>query len=274
MEQEWTGQLALTIKKKDQSVPAEVFYQGALKIMRPQYLDESGQVTYFVLNPGGGYLDGDRYRMTIQLAEKASLYLTTQSATKIYQTPRDFVYQKNHFVLAENSELVQIPDVVIPYEDSIFRQEQHIEMSKTAYLFTSEIVTPGWDSQQRGFTYRELNLLTKIHQEGQLVVMDRLLFQPAQQELAGLGMLEGYKKIASLFIIHPQMNESLTHELLEALQEHFSQVHFGLSQLAIAGLSLRALGDNTQELEALIQFCYDWYCRRLQGREPADLRKY
>ena len=39
--------------------------------MRPIYHDESGQACYYILNPGGGYLDGDRYQMQISL-ERAS----------------------------------------------------------------------------------------------------------------------------------------------------------------------------------------------------------
>ena len=55
--------------------------------MRPNYLDNTGQVCYFLINPGGGYVDGDTYRMEITVEEEAELLLTTQSATKVYRTP-------------------------------------------------------------------------------------------------------------------------------------------------------------------------------------------
>ena len=50
--------------------------------MRPIYHNNSGEVCYYILNPGGGYLDGDRYHMQIALEKEARLTLTTQSATK------------------------------------------------------------------------------------------------------------------------------------------------------------------------------------------------
>jgi urease accessory protein len=39
------------------------------------------------MNPGGGYLDGDFYKIDIYLEETAEAVVTTQSFTKIYKTP-------------------------------------------------------------------------------------------------------------------------------------------------------------------------------------------
>jgi urease accessory protein len=40
---------------------------------------------------GGGYLDGDRYRLNVNLEDNAQVTLTSQGATKIYKTPNDHV---------------------------------------------------------------------------------------------------------------------------------------------------------------------------------------
>lgn len=271
----YTGQLSLAVKERDnKTVPAAIFFQGALKVMRPQYLDDSGQVTFYLLNPGGGYLDGDRYAIKVELEKKAQLFLTTQSATKIYQTPTDYVAQCSEFILAEDSELVNLPDPIIPYENSRYYQEQNIYLAAGASCFTSEILTPGWDSQARGFTYKEINLLTKIYQEKKLVVMDRLYFQPTENNVAGLGMLEGYKKVASLLVLHEEITPAFISLLREKILADFPKVKFGISALPVAGFSLRALGDNTQELEALIYLCYEFYSNEFcQGRTITQ-RKY
>src|SRR5690625_7000985 len=84
MSKKWTGLLELDIEDRlGKSVAKDVYFQGAFKLQRPIYHNNSGQPCYYILNPGGGYLDGDTYRMRISLQEQAKLTLTTQSATKV-----------------------------------------------------------------------------------------------------------------------------------------------------------------------------------------------
>src|SRR5688572_14794932 len=46
------GRLELRVAVRDQrSVAAHQYHQGALRILRPHYLDESGQVCYVLVNP-------------------------------------------------------------------------------------------------------------------------------------------------------------------------------------------------------------------------------
>lgn len=270
-----TGTLELEVKQRNnRTVPGHIFYQGALKVMRPQYLDDSGQVTYFILNPGGGYLDGDRYELRVDVAAEASLYLTTQSATKVYQTPKDLVRQINHITIGPKGECINLPDPIIPYENSIYHQEQQVYLAADARYFASEIVTPGWDSSERGFTYQEVNLVTKLYLEHRLAVMDRILLQPNQQNLAGSGMLEGFKKVASSLVVHPKINQEYITLLHKELKAAYPDLYFGLSQLPINGYSLRALGNDTQELEQFIQACYQHYNAAFSRNRLLHTRKY
>ena len=69
---DWTGVLRLDLEERlGKTVAKNVYFQGALKVMRPVYHDDSGQVCYYILNPGGGYLDGDRYHLHISLEKQA-----------------------------------------------------------------------------------------------------------------------------------------------------------------------------------------------------------
>ena len=74
--EDWTGDLRLDVEdRKGKTVAKNVYFQGAFKVMRPIYHDESGQVCYYILNPGGGYLDGDRYQMKITFRETSQTHL-------------------------------------------------------------------------------------------------------------------------------------------------------------------------------------------------------
>src|SRR6476620_9951014 len=117
----WTGELRLLAEeRKGKTVAKNVYFQGALKVMRPVYHDHTGQACYYLLNPGGGYLDGDRYKMQISLEKQAKLTLTTQSATKVYRTPNHHVYQETEIDLKEGSFLEYLPDPLIAYRDASY----------------------------------------------------------------------------------------------------------------------------------------------------------
>jgi len=273
--EEKTGVLCLEVLQKgSQTIPGELYYQGALKLMRPQYLDETGQVTFFILNPGGGYVDGDRYEIVVHVKEGADLYLTTQSATKIYETPKDKVCQKTKIMLAKNSSLVYIPDTVIPYENSVYQQEQEVHMSKDAFYFASEILTPGWTIKGEGFFYKELNMCTHIYVEEELVVSDRIYFTPQVQQLERMGMLEGYSHLGSVTVLEKTITPEMLARLREFLQRFDECVYFGVSELEVPGFTMRILGNSTQEIEQLIYACYDFVRLACKGKEVTRIRKF
>ena len=50
----YTGELALTLAPRGpRTVAVAQRHAGTLQTLRPLYLDDSGQVTYHVVNPGG-----------------------------------------------------------------------------------------------------------------------------------------------------------------------------------------------------------------------------
>ena len=131
---DWTGVLRLGAEERNgKTVANNVYFQGAYKVMRPIYHDHSGQACYYLLNPGGGYLDGDRYQMKISLEKQAKLTLTTQSATKIYKTPRTHAYQEVEFNLKDGSYLEYIPDPLIGYQHARYKQKNVIHYGKRMY---------------------------------------------------------------------------------------------------------------------------------------------
>ena len=71
------------------------------------------------MNVGGGYLDGDRYRVNVNLEDKAQVVLTSQGATKIYKTPNNHVEQYQTFHLSNQSYMEFVADPIIAYENAI-----------------------------------------------------------------------------------------------------------------------------------------------------------
>lgn len=270
-----TGMLKLDIcRKNGQSVSNDIYFQGAFKLMRPQYMDNTGQVMYCLLNPGGGYLDGDRYQINLNIRENADLYLTMQSATKIYKTPKDVVKQSSVINIKENGILEYPADPIIPFEKATYSQNQTINLTTSSSLFTSEIITPGWSLDQKGFQYNRVNLFNQVYYNGRLAVTDNLVFEPRIEDLSGIGFLNGYSHYGSVYLINPQVNRNFEETLENELTTAFSATCIGVSMLSFPGLALRILGQSTPEVQAVIDACQYAFRRELLKRENELFKKY
>ncbi|MGX4607678.1 urease accessory protein UreD [Priestia sp. JNUCC 25] len=273
--EDWTGILQLTAENKNgKTVSKNLYFQGALKIMRPVYHDNSGKVCYYILNPGGGYLDGDTYKLNICLREKAQVTLTTQSATKVYKTPYEQAYQETIITLDKGSHLEYIPDPLIAYEHARYKQKNIIHMDKEATLICSDILTPGWSPNGKQFSYNMLQLITKIYMEEQIVVYDHLKLQPNIKEINGMGYMEEFSHLGSMFAIGPKTGDELLEKLSECIEEFGEDCEIGFSYLSVPGLSIRVLANSTQLIERVFNACHriinnDWF-----NLNTCSLRKY
>ncbi|WP_066314948.1 urease accessory protein UreD [Bacillus sp. FJAT-29814] len=272
---EWTGVLHLNAENRQgKTVAKNVYFQGAFKVMRPIYHDNSGRACYYLLNPGGGYLDGDRYQMKICLEENAQLTLTTQGATKVYKTPRQYAYQESEICLHAGSYLEYFPDPLIAYQNAHYKQKNVIQMDRSATLLYSDIITPGWSPEGERFSYKTVQVLNEIYMDGELVVYDHLKLKPAIQNLEGLGFMEGYSHLGSMIVIDEKINNAFLDELYCLLDQNTFEYRFGLSLLSVPGFTVRVFAHSTQDIERIFsqihcKISHEWY-----QMKPNSLRKY
>jgi urease accessory protein len=271
----WTGILHLGAEERHgKTVAKNVYFQGAYKVMRPIYHDESGQACYYLLNPGGGYLDGDRYQMKLSLEKQAKLTLTTQSATKIYKTPHTPAYQESEFHLKEGSYLEYIPDPLIGYQNARYKQKNVVHMEKGCTLLYSDIVTPGWSPDGEKFSYDTLQLINEIYMENELVVYDHIRLSPAIQNINGLGLMEGYSHLGSMIVVGEKTNQDLLDRLYEAFPHQTKEYKIGLSLLPIPGFTVRVLANTTQTIEGIFSEFHKILSQEWLNKTPSFLRKY
>lgn len=272
---EWTGLLQLAVAERNgKTVPKQVYFEGAFKVMRPIYHSSSGQACYYLLNPGGGYLDGDRYKMTVTAERNARLTLTTQSSTKVYKTPRSHVYQEATFYLHEGSYLEYLPDSLIAYQQARFTQKTVIRMDSTATVFYTDILTPGWSPDGQDFSYEQLRLLTEIYVDDELVVFDHLKLQPAHHDLEALGLMEGYTHVGTILAVRNDVTPDLINRLHEEVTKSVDDCQIGISRLPRGGFTVRILANRTQTVERVIGKCHHFVSREWFQSKPSFLRKY
>ncbi|MBO1269724.1 urease accessory protein UreD [Arthrobacter cavernae] len=280
------GRLELVVSERaGRSVASKQFHEGALRVLRPHYLDDSGQVCYVMVNPGGAYLGADLYTVDVEVEAGASLLLTTQSATKIYRTPGSYAEQRMSLVLGEGAQLELAPDQLIAYREASYRQNTHITVHPASSLLMAEVITPGWSPDGSSFRYEELRLRNEIHVAGtdgdgthgtELLALDNLLIRPPLGDVTGMGFMEGFSHLGSLIVVDDRVDQALADELnaLTAGRDAYTGVSLTDTVSGTTGLILRSLSNSTEELNHVLGACTALLRERWYGQAPLNLRKY
>ncbi|SDQ49618.1 urease accessory protein [Pseudarthrobacter chlorophenolicus] len=275
------GRLELRVAVRGQrSVAEHQYHQGALRVLRPHYLDDSGQVCYVMVNPGGAYLGADLFLLDVEVQDGADLLLTTQSATKVYRTPGSFAEQRMAVRLGEGARLELMPDQLIAYREASYRQRTSVTLRPSSSLVMGEVVTPGWSPDGAAFRYEEVRLRNEIHIETdggtQLLALDNLLIRPPLGDVTGLGFMEGFSHLGSLVVVDARVDQALADELHHLTAGHDARTGISLTRTVAGttGLVLRSLSNSTGELNRLLAACANHLRVRWHGQGPLNLRKH
>ncbi|MED1467652.1 urease accessory protein UreD [Bacillus salipaludis] len=269
----YTGVLELSaIRKHSKSIISTCYYEGALKMTRPIYLEKDFPSIYLI-HVGGGYVDSDTYLTEISAEEGAGLSVTTQSATKIYKTPKKPVVQRTSLKLGKGSVLEYLPDPLIAYEGARFIQETTVRIEDEACFFYCDMITPGWAEDGSLFRYDWIRSKLKIYKEEKLIVFDHLLLEP-DDNMGGIMQLEGYTHVGTFLILSHKADKKFLDGLHEAMEGFQDGVRFGLSTLPESGVILRILALNTGVIEKMIAQAHAYARHELLGRDIVMWRKY
>ena len=275
------GELVLRVALRGQrSVAAHQYHQGALRVLRPHYLDDSGQVCYVVVNPGGAYLGADLFLMDVEVGDGADLLLTTQSATKVYRTPGSFAEQRMTVRMGEGARLELMPDQLIAYREASYRQRTNVTLRPSSSLVMAEVVTHGWSPDGAAFRYEELRLRNEIwvgtNEGSQLLALDNLLIRPPSGDVTGMGFMEGFSHLGSLVVVDARVDQALADELHSITSAHDALTGISLTRsiAGTTGLVLRSLSNSTGEVNLLLGACTSLIRERWHGQEPLNLRKH
>ena len=185
------------------------------------------------------------------------------------------------FTLGINSgaALEYVPDQLILYRDADFRQRTVVNMHPQASLFLSDIITPGWSPDGGKFLYKQAHLLNKVHMDGEPVLLDNLRINHLASDFGEVQdfFMDGRTHVATAICFDP----GITPELIDALS-HLITAHHSPDGSLIAAVTecdkpdfvLRALGNRTEELHALVLATANLVRSQLRGQGKIHLRKY
>jgi urease accessory protein len=235
-----------------------------LRLFEPRRPDGySGALVYLGL-VAGGVQAGDLLDVELDLGRGAQALVTTQSASKILSMPAGEAIQRNSFNLEACACLEYLPDEVIPFAESTFTQQTHVQMEPTAVLILADMLTPGRVGRGEYFDFGSYTSQVRVHRDGQLVLREAATLKPSAMKLSGAGMLAGRDYYATLIVLAPLADAALADELHTALAERA-----GIVGSASAGAQMvvaRMLGTSLEATKAALRGTWHIARRHVVGQ--------
>ncbi|HSF50141.1 MAG TPA: urease accessory protein UreD [Nitrososphaeraceae archaeon] len=274
------GAIFLLLEKNDlvnKTVIKEQFSKVPLFTQRALYLEESlpSMAYIYIISPSGGVLQGDRYRIDIQLSKNAIAHITTQGATRLYRMNKNFATQILNITLDSNCYFEYVPDQIIPYRDSRFYQSVNINLHDTATMIYSETIVPGRMAMGEYFDYDVCYLKTvaKSH-NGSLKLVDTALLEPKRNKLKRFGILEEFNMLSNMYILTPSKYIGILTERISGDLIHYEKVVGGCSVLPNdSGITVRILGNTIDNIKEVIYNILKICRQEIIGAEFSGIRK-
>lgn len=272
----YAGEFEIVLEKKNEdTVISEKRFDGLIKLSPTIHLDSEKISAYFILGLGGGYVEGEKYRYSINLKEDARAIITTQASTKVYKCVHgEKTEQETRINLEKNSILEYITDSVILYKDAVYKQVNNIYMDESATLIYSDGITSGWSKEGEEFQYSNVQLKTSVYVNNKIVLLDNLLVNPREDDVTKLGFFEGYQNFGTLLVINKNINSEVIEELRNNLKNLNLPINFGISELEVNGFVLRVLGNLTQNIESAVKLCHNFIRKEFLNSRELSIRKY
>ena len=234
------------ITRKQTQVP--LYVQKALHYD----LDYPSMAHVFILSPSGGILQGDRYRMDVELKNNAISHLTTQGATRIYKMESNYATHMVTLNLKDNSYLEFIPEQIIPYKNSRFYQKTNLDIDESSTVIYSETIVPGRIAMGEMFDFDVCYLKTEGKINGKTKFRDSSLLTPKTQKIQALTMFDNKTILTSVYVL-TKKDVTKINDLINELFSNMENMSGGSSLMPNdSGISIRILGNSSEDQKITI----------------------
>lgn len=272
----YAGVIDLVLEKSgDKTIASKKYFNGIFKLSPKIDIGSENIPTYFLMQLGGGVVEGEHFKISIDFKENTRGVVTTQAANKVYKCENNLEsLQETIINLGENSILEYITDPVILYKDAKYKQENKIYMTKSSTLIYTDGITSGWSPDKMRFQYKRARLKTDIYVDDNIVLSDNMIINPRENNIEDLGFMEGYKNFATLIVINDNINDKIIEQLRHEIKELNLEVNIGISSIEVNGFIVRIMGNLTQDLEKIILQCHNYVRRNILNSEDFVVRKF
>jgi urease accessory protein len=223
------------------------YYTPPFKLADVREDKKDNTLQLMLMSSSPGILDGDEYRIKIDLDEGCSLKLLTQSYQRLF-TMKGSATQQLQVSMAQGSSFCYLPHPTVPHEGSDFTSKSKIYLTNNCSLIWGEILTCGRKQNGEVFIFSKYHNLTEIYLNNKLIIKENLMIKPAQINVSAMGQLENYTHQASLVYLNETADTKLLKEHINTFLTQQNDITYGITETPKNGLLIRILGYKGEQL--------------------------
>lgn len=251
-----------------------------LRVIRAFPLPDGSTLAH-LHNISGGVLGGDALALNVTVEANAQAQLTTPSATRIYRHRPGLpdASQQTRVKIESGALLEYLPDPLIPFARSRYRQSTNIQLAPDAGLFWWETIAPGREAHGEHFAYDCLEMTLEINANERPIALERYQLRPQETSPSSLARLGTYLYHTTFYICRVGVPEAtwlaLEAELTLIARQYteFGSSLWGASTLPSDGVVLRGLSVSHRSLPAQLIHFWRVAKQKLYGRDIIIPRK-
>jgi urease accessory protein len=288
-----SGRISAGFSERDgQTVLGDRYHTYPLKIAKTFSFDY-GQLGVYMMDASPGIMAGDRYEMNWQFGERANVYITNQSYTKVHPArleggeasavrPSE---QLQTLKLGKNSYVEYMPEPLMLYKDAVLQCSTDVQMESGSTLIISDLICPGRTHRGEIFQYECYQNQLTVTYEDELIYCSKQRIKPAEQTLQTIGGWADCTHIGTLYVFGEQAAAAFADSLREHLdiEQDAERVlaaeitekplYYGVSLTYTKGLVISIMGNKVYEIQSLQDTAWRFIRQRLFSRNPLLVRK-
>lgn len=243
----------------------------------PSYLDDSGCVYTWLVNPSGGLVGGDHLSVDAQLHAHTHVLLTSPSANRVYRSLSEPAVQEVRLLVGTGARLEWVPEVTIPFAGSRFRQSIHVDLAPGATVVLWDAIASGRVArgERWAFTALENEICITTPQGGSVVERYRVAPDRLPESV---GLAGSWDYVASLFVIGDGVDvevwKSLDAAIATILDELPGLVLGAVSTPAAPGLVVKLVAKSAPDLTVTLEALWAAVRKDLWNLPAPNLRRY
>ena len=169
------------IRVRDRSVVSRAYATSPLRLLTPRNHGHAAWI--YTSSYGGGLVDGDRIALNVEVGPGAAAFISTQASTKVYRSPHGTSSELGARVGSDGL-LVVLPDPVVCFAGSTYRQAQQFDLARGASLVVLDWMSSGRRASGERWAFEEYAVRLSLRVEGRLLVHDALALRAGDGDLA------------------------------------------------------------------------------------------
>jgi urease accessory protein len=184
------------------------------------YQDNDDQPFLLTINSGGGFVEGDSAQLYATMEEDTRALITTTAASKFYKCPQGETSREEIRIgVSKDALLEYVPDEAILFADSRVERRTRIDLDSTSHLFATDMIAAGRVHYGSGeaFKFQALESEFEVRVDGEVILLDRLIAQDAEEVDALRRLWGGSSQMATVIAVSANLPRGIESKIEEEI---------------------------------------------------------